>query len=270
MIDQSERDLYSIRIERLHMLIKQLSQGNGSFRTFLYPKTRNDNQVFYSGEALLALAFILNQKRDEETIDWIRKSKKYYLNYYHSNNRNTAFIPWHTMAYWEMFNLTGDQSYRESIFELNDWLICLQDLGSETPMQIKGRFYLEALSQNGPPHASSTAVYVEGLSYAYNMAKSVGDDARSEAYLMAIRWGLRSLLQLQYRKVNSYYLQKRGRVLGGLRTTLTNNIMRIDNTQHSIMASLAAQRFLSPEDYSRKLPLATDHHKRMCSPFLSK
>ncbi len=249
-------------IERLKNFLLILGQADGSFRTFLIPRDRNDNQNFYSGEALLALAKYLGVHWNEELLRHIRLSREYYMPFHRASRRNTAFVPWHTMAYWQMFQLTGENEYREAIFELNDWLICTQNLDKSSPRDMLGRFYVKEFAYNGPPHASSTAVYVEGLAYAFDLANDGSRSARAEAYLRAIRYGLRSLLQLQYREENAFYLRRKRRVLGGLRTTVTNNQIRCDNTQHAAMAAMAVLRFVNDEWLRCPCSLAAAFHQR--------
>ncbi len=243
-------------ISHLRDLILHLSRPDGSFRTFLAPPERNDNQNFYPGEALLALARYLETEWDDGISDRIKRGMEYYMPYHRATRRNAAFVPWHTMAYWNMYRLTGDEAYRRSVFELNDWLICIQDLAPGSAPDIVGRFHVEEFAWNGPPHASSTAVYVEGLTYAYDLARAADERPRAEAYLNAIRYGLRSLMQLQYRPENAFYLKHPERSIGGLRTTVTDNQLRCDNTQHAVMAALAALRFLDETELSDPCPQA--------------
>ncbi len=237
-------DEHVLQRSRLIDLLWHLRQPDGSFRTFLIPQERNDLQSFYSGEAMLALSRQPSLAAHPEQLAMLRASMIYYMQYYQRTNRYTPFVPWHTMAYWELFRLTDDEAYRQAIFEMNDWLICIQDLSTDSAPDIRGRFFRQEFSGNGPPHASSTAVYVEGLAYAYDLAVRANDEIRAQAYLTAIRWGLRSLMQLQYRTDNNFYLSRKARAMGGLRTTVTDNQLRIDNTQHAIMAAMAVRRFV--------------------------
>jgi len=260
---------YDVQIKRLRNLLYFLSEPDGSFRTFFIPKGRNDNQSFYSGEALLALALDAGESWDSQICDRFCRAIDFYMPYYRSTQRYAPFIPWHTMAYWHAYNATTDARYLEAIFELNDWLICLQDLKSNSYPDIVGRFYLPDFSNNGPPHVSSTAVYLEGLVYAYVLAKDSANTDRSDAYLSAIQFGLRSLLQLQYRPENSFYLKNKRRVLGGLRTTTTDNQLRCDNTQHAVMACIAVLKNLGDEELNKTCLRATSFRRKCLSRFVA-
>jgi len=70
-------------------------------------------------------------------------------------------------------------SYKEAIsFEMNDWLLQMQQWEGLAYEDMKGRFF-NPNKPFGPPHASSTAVYLEGLIDAYTLAKEVGDQRSS-------------------------------------------------------------------------------------------
>jgi hypothetical protein len=88
----------------------------------------------------------------------------------------------------------------------------------------------------GPPHSSSTGVYLEGLVAAHEVARAVGDAERGDRYTDAIRWGLRSALQNEFADgVDLHYWRGRAAIRGGLRTAVFNNAVRVDSVQHTLM-----------------------------------
>ncbi len=120
-----------------------------------------------------------------------------------------------------------------------DWILDLEEWQSARVPDMKGRFYDPARPRYGPPHASSTGVYLEGLIDAYRLAKDVGDESRAKLYRRAILRGLRSLMQLQFvDDVDMFYISRVKAVRGGLRTTVYDNTIRVDNIQHGLMAIL--------------------------------
>lgn len=169
----------------------------------------------------------------------------------HLENRNPAFIPWHTQAYHAVWQRTQNVELRDFIFEMNDWLLSMQQWDNAPALDCQGRFY-DPSQQFGPPHASATGVYLEGLCDALLLATSIGDEQRAAAYWTVIRRGLRSLCQLTFKdNVDMYYIEKRDTVRGGVRTTVYDNSIRIDNVQHNLMAVLKLlkqppRRTLSP------------------------
>lgn len=254
---------YSTVTEKLRQGLWHQRQQSGLFRTFFIPATRNDQHSFYSGEALLAMAMGLAEDKEKaKRVELIRQSKAAYLEYFIDSGRYAPFIPWHTMAYWHMYDISGEEHYLDSIFELNDYLLCLQDLEDNTDEIDKGRFYKEETAFHGVEHSSSTAIYVEGLCYAYKSALTRGDETRRQAYLNAIRWGLRSLMQLEITERNSFYFYHKEYALGGIKTTPANPTVRCDNIQHTVMAILSALKFIPNNAWQTDLPQA--------KPFLEK
>jgi hypothetical protein len=83
------------------------------------------------------------------------------------------------------------------------------------------------------------------------LARDVGDERRAEAYRLAIRRGLRSVMQLQFTNhLDMYYISKKELAQGGIRTTFYDNAIRIDNVQHNLMAAMRITEVFSPQDYS--------------------
>ncbi len=234
---------------RLRNTVLRLQADDGSFRTFLKPASRNDNQNFYPGEALVYLASVYAQTQDGDLLKRIRKSIDYYWQW-HQDNRNPAFVPWHTMAYSQVWRQTRDSDLVDKIFAMNDWLLGMQQPASERFPDTDGRFYDRKRRQFGPPHASSTGVYLESLIQAFRVARETGDNVRTEKYRIAILRGLRSLMQLEFRdNVDMFYVSKRDLVRGGIRTTVYDNTIRVDNVQHNLMAVLEILNAFEPADY---------------------
>lgn len=233
----------------LYELLNELSNPDGSFDTFLIPRDRKDNQNFYSGEALLFLAARYSVSRNPDELIRILSAFKYYKEW-HRSNRNPAFIPWHTQAYYLVWKVTKDDALKDFVFEINDWLLSMQQWGSASHPDMKGRFYDPKRPYFGPPHASSTGVYLEGLIDAFSLAKETGEFDRAEKYRLVILRGVRSILQLQFKDdIDCFYIKHVGRVLGGVRTTVYDNTIRIDNVQYALMAFLKICRIFSEEDY---------------------
>ncbi|MEM1255310.1 MAG: aspartyl/asparaginyl beta-hydroxylase domain-containing protein [Cyanobacteria bacterium P01_H01_bin.21] len=238
-------DLLSVSVDKLPQTehftklcrtVETLWQPDGAFRTFLKPCDRNDNQNFYPGEALLFWASLYQRTRAPELLERCKKSFGYYQNW-HQQNRNPAFVPWHTQAYTLLYRETKDPTFLDAIFEMNDWLMMMQQWETAKYPDLLGRFYNPEFSDYGPPHASSTGVYLEGLADAYDLAIETGDSKRAARYQTAIWRGLRSIRQLQFKnKSDLFYISQPSPVYGAVRTTVYNNVIRIDNVQHCLMA----------------------------------
>lgn len=249
ILESPQRKQYLNEEYALHRTIYSLSNADGSFDTFYIPRKRKDNQNFYSGEALLFLAARYSISRNPEELKRIMAAFQYYRTW-HLQNRNPAFVPWHTQAYFLVWKITKDEALKDFIFEINDWLLSMQQWESAEFPDMQGRFYDPARPYFGPPHASSTGVYLEGLIDAFAVAKELGDQQRVENYRVAIVRGIRSLMQLQYKDaVDCFYVKHVNRVLGGVRTTVYDNTIRIDNVQHGLMALLKIIYRFSVDDF---------------------
>jgi len=219
----------------LRRTVEFMQQPDGSFRTF-YGIEQNDNQNFYPGEALLMWATVLAEKPDDRALaDRFKRAFLYYREW-HRQNTNPAFIPWHTQAYYSVWKRTRDSELRDFMFEMNDFLSDFQQWDEAPYDDLRGRFYDPDRRAFGPPHASSTGVYLEGLTDVRMLAREVGDKEREKRYSLVIRRALRSLMQLQFANdVDMFYISKKERVFGGVRTNEYDNAIRVDNVQHSLM-----------------------------------
>jgi hypothetical protein len=246
-------------LDRLNAGIEALWQEDGSFRTFLVPPERNDNQNFYPGEALLYWASLHRHTRDSDLAEKCRRSFRFYRDW-HLAQPNPAFVPWHTQADVMLFEDLGDRDFADFVLERNDWLLGMQQWAAPLDPDLWGRFYDPMHPEYGPPHASSTGVYMEGLADAWRLARTLGDTARAEAYATALRRGLRAIRQLQFAdpEIDAFYVQRKDRVLGGLRTEAYNNEIRVDNVQHCLMAllKLAAEPAFPWPDVSRQVEMS--------------
>lgn len=253
LIENYHQPKYEADEQALGRTVESLWRPDGQFRTFLRPSTRNDNQNFYPGEALLYWASKYARKPSPDLLHRFMTSFQYYRSWHlDAQNRNPAFVPWHTQAYYLMWTRTRDPNLQQAIFEMNDWLLRVQqwDL-ADNYRDFLGRFY-EPGGRYGPPHASATGVYLEGLIDAFKLAREVGDRVREERYRRAIIGGLRSAMQLQFTDDSDmFYVSKSKQpfVRGGIRTTVYNSYIRCDNVQHNLMAMLKILRTFQPDDY---------------------
>jgi hypothetical protein len=252
LFEHPKRAAFKKYEQRLWNTIDYLWDETGAFRTFFKPFGRNDVQNFYPGEALLAWAFLYEETRDAQLLDRFMKSMRYYREW-HREQRNPAFIPWHTQAYYKVHRLTEEPELADFIFEMSDWLLAMaQWHHNTTHADALGRFHDPEHPEYGPPHASATGVYLEGLIDAFELARRLGEDERRERYRLAIVRGLRSVEQLTMRDdLDMYYMSPEARVQmhGGVRTTVYDNIVRIDNVQHNQMAILKILEIFEDDDF---------------------
>jgi hypothetical protein len=254
LAEHPEPARFAAPLAKLRATVAALWREDGSFRTFHRPAERDDNQNFYPGEALLFWARRL--AAGDPAIDPARYALSF--RFYREHFRrapNPAFVPWHTQAHCAALPVLGDQTLAAFVFEMTDWLLPMQQWETAPYPELRGRFYDPRNPGWGPPHASSTAVYVEGLIDAFALARQEGAAERAEACRVAILRGLRNLMQLQFRDADDmYYVARRERVAGAIRTEVYDNTIRVDNVQHSLMAAMKILDRFSTEDY--RLPPA--------------
>ena len=225
--------------------IDALADDGLGFRTFFFPPERDgENWNFYSGEALLFWAEAARRglrtapslERCRATLERCRMR--------HLRKRNPAFVPWHTQVCASLFAQTGHRAFADLAFEMNDWLLPMQQWDGLAP-DLRGRFYDPKRPDFGPPHAASTGAYMEGLADATALARALGDHARASAYEGVLSRGLRSLRQLQFRdERDAFYVSRRARVLGALRTEVYDNAVRVDSAAHALLAAVKILRLV--------------------------
>lgn len=250
LFEHPDRRQFKRQEQRLRATIDHLWRDTGEFRTFFKPATRNDVQNFYPGEAQLCWAFLWRDEKDPALLDRFMRSFRYYRDWhFRPENRNPAFIPWHAQAYYNVWLETRDPELATFIFETSDWLLGVQQWDDLEYDDCKGRFH-DPNRPFGPPHASSTGVYMEGLIDAFCLARTLGDEPRRESYRRALIRGLRSVHQLVFGdEIAMFYVRERELLRGGVPTTEYDNIVRIDNIQHNLMAILKILRAFEDADY---------------------
>ncbi|MCY4514118.1 MAG: hypothetical protein OXC69_03115 [Candidatus Tectomicrobia bacterium] len=239
ILENPARGEFTTELEMLAAGVDHLADAKGRFRTFFFPPERDgDNWNFYSGEALLFWAEALRRgapcapslERCAAAFSQCRKR--------HRRRRNPAFVPWHTQACVSLYAQTGRREFADFAFEMNDWLLPMQQWEG-LDADLRGRFYDPKHREYGPPHAASTGAYCEGLADALALAHAVGDTTRIAAYECALKRGFRSLLQLQFRNdSDAFYIARKDRVMGALRTEVYDNSVRIDSAAHALAAAL--------------------------------
>ena len=243
ILESPAREEFSRELKMLAAGIDSLSDDELGFRTFLFPPERDgENWNFYSGEALLfwaeaarrGLAIAPSLERCAAAFERCRER--------HRRKRNPAFVPWHTQACASLYAQTGHREYADFVLEMNDRLLPLQQWEGVDP-DLRGRFYDPRRPEFGPPHAASTGAYLEGLGDALALSRTLGDRDRTARYERAVHRGLRSLRQLQFRDGrDAFYISKRRRVLGALRTEAYDNAVRVDSAAHALLPAIKVLR----------------------------
>lgn len=234
---------YQMEAFRLANSILSLQGPDGALKAwYVAPGYEYDEEHllrFYAGEAILSLVELYQKTGEERYLDAAILSQDYYMKKYLDDlddNYLPAFVPWHTMSLYKLYMITKDEKYRDAIFTFNDKLIQMQNQDGKPYVDYLGRFYDPDYPEYGVPHAASTAIYVEGLCYAYEIAALEKDMDRLYEYKKAIFLGAHNLMNLQFSGADMYYLHHPERVEGAIKTSEDTNSIRVDNTQHTIDA----------------------------------
>ena len=247
ILESPARQEFLPQLTMLAAGVESMTDEERGFRTFFFPPERDgENWNFYSGEALLFWAEALRRGADcappleQCTEAFARCCARHY------EARNPAFVPWHTQACASLFAHSGRRAFADFALEITDWLLPMQQWDG-LPTDLRGRFYNPKRPEFGPPHAASTGAYLEGLADAVALTRAVGDHARAANYERAIRRGLRSLRQLQFRdERDAFYVSKKTRVMGALRTEVYDNAVRVDSAAHALTAAI---KILQPMEF---------------------
>ena len=243
ILENPASEEFSRELAMLAAGIDSLADDELGFRTFFFPPERDgENWNFYSGEALLfwaetarrGLPVAPSLERCGAAFERCRER--------HRRNRNPAFVPWHSQACTSLYARTGRREFADFVLEMNDWLLPMQQWDGLDP-DLRGRFHDPRRPEFGPPHAASTGAYMEGLGDAVALARVLGDEERTTAYERCVHRGLRSLRQLQFRdERDAFYISRRDRVLGALRTEVYDNAVRLDSAAHALLAAIKVLR----------------------------
>ncbi len=231
-------DEYRDEARKLVLGMMALQNEDGSFMPWFkepgYAYNADYLLTFYSGEAILALLEYAEKTGDTLAENIAVRAQEFYLGEYVlriDENYYPAYVPWHTLSLALLFKRTGDTRYAEAIFMMTDKLLELLDRS-----EFVGRFYNPATPEYGTPHASSDAVYTEGLATAYAVAKKTGDAERASRYREALALAFHNLERLQFSP--AWYRifddpESAGKLDGGIQTGVCDTRVRVDTTAHT-------------------------------------
>lgn len=213
-MEYPEKDLY---LEKFANGVLYLQQSDGSLNT-IYNSDDKTSEDYYPGEALLAMMSLYEYQGDLAYLGCVKRAFPYYVSHFRAT-RNPAFVPWQTRAYQKLYRATGDKKVAEFIFEMNDFI--LQQYAPQDECD-KFDFYRGIV----------TAVYLEGVNKAYELARDTGDVKRQKAYADFIRAGSDYILTLQLLREPSLP----GVAVGGFIVNKNSPSLRVDQNQHAVMA----------------------------------
>jgi hypothetical protein len=217
-----------------------LQGGSGMFVTAFPPTRKFSTQYYFPGEALLALARDYEHQPSQRVVEAFDLAFDYYRRLF-ADDPTPPFAAWHIQAFARMAGPTKRRDYADFVFEMTDWLIDKQYDEENCPWpELHGgvQAYVEARV------GVATASYLEGFAEALRLARRVGDRERAARYEHAVRLAARFVMQLQFRPAEAYYVRSLQDTVGGMRTSPTNNLLRIDHCQHALLGLARARQVL--------------------------
>jgi len=184
-------------------------------------------QDYFPGQALLALAQAAEQIPSGIHEEKLYRSFRYYRHRFRYR-RHFGQASWLMQAFSKWWQATDDSSFADLVFEIADWLLGYQ--------QEKTGAFINDHQPDTP--GFTTALYLEGIAAARNVAHSLEDGARFQNYSRSFAQGSRFLDRLIIQERDRFILPNPDLALGGLRQGLHYSEVRVDFVQHSLSAIL--------------------------------
>lgn len=220
-----------------------LQRPSGLFATAFPPAQDFSAQDYFPGEALVAMALHYELTPDARVLEAFDRAIAFYRDRF-QQSPSPAFVPWQVQAYCVLAKHSKRQDYTQYVFELTDWLVAQQltPANCSWPEMWGG----VAAYQEGRAGVA-TAAYLEGLADALVLARDVGDVERARRYEQAVRLAARFVMQLQVRPEEAYFVRSPQDAVGGIRTSPSLNLLRIDHSQHALVGLIKAREALFPQ-----------------------
>lgn len=214
-------------------------------------------QDYSPGQVLLALGAVAVTGDSERDDDALRRAFRYYRHRFRYR-RHFGQVSWMMQAFARWRQVTADTDFSDFVFEVGDWLLGYQ--------QEKTGGFINDHQPDAPGY--TTALYLEGIGAALNLAASLGDSARAGKYGAAASRGFRFLDRLIIQQRDAPVLPNPNFAEGGLRQSIHRSEVRVDFVQHSLSAAL---ELLSETDSSLSRAGESDNekHSNAASPIKS-
>jgi AMMECR1 domain-containing protein len=242
MAKHPEPTTYADVRERFITAMLNLQRPSGLFATAFPPAQDFGAQDYFPGEALLAMALHYELRPDARVLEAFDRALGFYRERFRESP-SPAFMPWQVQAYSVIAGKSKRDDYTSYVFEMTDWLAKMQ----LTPENCEWPELWGGIASYQPGRVGvSTAAYLEGFTDALTLARSVGDAERARRYEEVVRLATRFVMQLQIRPEEAFFVRSPRDAIGGIRTTPTLNVLRIDHSQHALIALIKAHEALFP------------------------
>jgi AMMECR1 domain-containing protein/orotate phosphoribosyltransferase len=201
---------------------------HGRIATHREPQPQDDVfQDFFPGQVLLALAHACRVGVSQVEQDSLSRAFDFYRHRFRYKRR-FAQVSWHMQAFTAWWRVLREPHFASYVFEIADWLVGYQ--------QVEGGGFLNEEQQDTPGY--TTVLYLEGLGVATRLAEAIGDHPRATRYRAACEKGFRFVHGLVIQAPMTTLLPNPAWAIGGVRTSLLQDQVRIDFVQHALSAVL--------------------------------
>jgi len=234
------------RLNALTRFLIEMQMPNGRFYDFHWQQllgyTSRRPNLSFQGVTLLALVRYYRINNTGEWLHAARRAADYQIDYF---MKHQDFDHWTVQGLAELYYLDPDPRYAETCFAMADLLLAEQ-WGNPVYKNPPYRDYLGGFSSSRPPRTLTAAKNIQALVaahwLAYRLAKNpnatVHKDPQpySDAVVMATLY----LLQNQYRRDNTYYLNLTEDARGAFRSSLVDPMILLNANEHAILALTGA------------------------------
>lgn len=237
MAEHPNPERYAAERAKLIRGMLSLQQDSGMFLTAFPPSVGTKSQEYFPGEALLAISRDYDLRPTTEALEAFDRALPFYRDYFRARP-SPAFVPWQAQAFARMARTAKRADYAAFVYEMCDWLSASQ----LTPENCEFPDMWGGIAGYQKGRAGvATASYTEGIADALALAKLRGDAEHAKRYAVVVKAACRFIMQLQVRPEEAYFVRSPQDAIGGIRTTPTLNLLRIDHCQHALVALLKAR-----------------------------
>ena len=219
-----------------------LQRPSGMFLTAFPPAMEIKAQNNFPGEALLATAHHYEHAPSAAILDAFDRAIAFYRDYFRSQP-SPAFVAWHTQAFGRMARHTKRKDYADFVFEMADWLAGKQLTRENCTWP---ELWGGVAAYDDGRVGVATANYLAGFADALTLARAIGDEAHALRYERVVRDASRFVIQLQVKPEEAYFVRSPRDAIGGIRTSPSLNLLRIDHCQHGLIGLTKARAALFP------------------------
>jgi hypothetical protein len=226
------------RINRLARFLVEMQEKDGRFYDFYWqrllgymPRTPVPS---FQGEAFFALT---RYYKANANVEWLLAARHAAERLIAQYRRDGRVDPWTLQGMVELYDIDPNPEYAEIAFAMASELLGKQ-YGDPTYKRPPYPDYHGGFNTSRPPRTLTAARRVEALLAVHWLAYRLGKDTKP--YTDAIMRGTHFLLQNQYRRDNTYYVNLPEATRGAFRGGLIDPAIRVDFNQHAIIALTGA------------------------------